>query len=48
MRYKVDSVVCDYGVYENDELLLILNSQRNAELIMEILQTDDDHETYEK
>lgn len=42
--YYVDSVVCDYGVYWNEELKLILNSRRNAEKIVEILKFDEKHE----
>mgnify|MGYP007028227539 FL=1 len=39
--YEVQDVVCDYGVYENDELKLILNSRRIAEKIVELLKEDD-------
>ena len=39
--YEVRDVVCDYGVYENDELKLILNSRRIAEKIVELLKEDD-------
>ena len=40
MRYEVRSVVCDYGVYEDNKLVLILNSRRNAEIIVKILEAD--------
>lgn len=48
IRYYVDPVVCDYGVFQkiNDEepkLCLILNSRANAELIVEILTDDLGH-----
>lgn len=41
-KYKVESVVCDYGVFEDNELKLICNSQANALKIKEILETDAD------
>lgn len=41
MIYEVRDVVCDYGVYENGELKLILNSRRIAEKIVELLKEDD-------
>ena len=40
MRYSVKPVVCDYGLYEDDKLVLILNSSRNAQLIKAILEKD--------
>ena len=40
MRVEVKPVVCDYGVYEDGELKLILNSSRNAELIKAIIEQD--------
>lgn len=39
-KVEVDSVVSDYGVFENGELKLILNSRKNAIAIMEILKRD--------
>ena len=39
--YEVKDVVCDYGVYEDGELKLILNSRRNAERIVAILEEDE-------
>ena len=36
-KYEVKDVVCDYGVYENDELKLILNSKRIAEKLPDLL-----------
>nr|DAG28562.1 MAG TPA: hypothetical protein [Caudoviricetes sp.] len=41
MKYEVRDVVCDYGVYENGELKLILNSRRIAEKIVELLKKDE-------
>lgn len=46
--YKVESVVCDYGIYEKEKLLLILNSRANAILIADILEADRKHERYTK
>ena len=41
MTYEVRDVVCDYGVYENGELKLILNSRRIALEIVKLLEEDD-------
>lgn len=41
MIYEVRDVVCDYGVYENGELKLILNSKRIALEIVKLLEEDD-------
>lgn len=41
MNYEVRDVVCDYGVYENGELKLILNSRRIAEKIVQLLKEDE-------
>lgn len=38
--YEVKDVVCDYGVYEDGELKLILNSRRIATQIVELLKED--------
>lgn len=40
INYEVKPVVCDYGVFENGELKLILNRRSNAEKIVNILETD--------
>ena len=40
-KYNVDSVVCDYGVFENGELKLICSHRRNALLIKDIMEKDD-------
>lgn len=39
-NYDVKDVVCDYGLYENDNLALICNSRRNAFLIKAIMEKD--------
>lgn len=41
MTYEVRDVVCDYGVYENGELKLILNSRRIALEIVKLLEEDE-------
>ena len=41
MTCEVRDVVCDYGVYENGELKLILNSRRIAEKIVQLLKEDE-------
>lgn len=38
--YKVEPVVCDYGLYQDNKLLLICNSSRNTQLIKAILEKD--------
>ena len=40
-EYEVRNVVCDYGVYEEGELKLILNSRRIALQIVELLKEDE-------
>ena len=40
-EYEVRDVVCDYGVYEDGELKLILNSRRIALQIVKLLKEDD-------
>lgn len=40
IKVEVRPVVCDYGVFENGELKLILDSRSNAELIKNILEAD--------
>jgi hypothetical protein len=39
-KVTVETVVCDWGIYENDELKLVLNCKSNAELIKRILEAD--------
>lgn len=39
-KYEVRNVVCDYGIYENDKLVLILNSRRIACEIVDLLKSD--------
>ncbi len=40
-KYEVRDVVCDYGVFENGELKLILNSKRIALQIVHLLEEDE-------
>lgn len=40
-EYEVRDVVCDYGVYEDGELKLILNSRRIALQIIHLLKEDE-------
>lgn len=40
IKYEVKAVVCDYGIYENGELKLVVNSRGNALLIKAILEQD--------
>ena len=40
-EYEVRDVVCDYGVYEDGELKLILNSRRIALQIVELIKEDE-------
>ena len=40
-EYEVKDVVCDYGVYEDGELKLIVNSRRIALQIVELLKEDE-------
>lgn len=40
MRYKVESAVCDYGLFEDDKLKLTCNSKSNALLIKAIMEKD--------
>lgn len=42
-KYDVKAVVCDYGIFDNDELKIIVNSQANALLIKYILEQDLQH-----
>lgn len=46
-QYEVKSVVCDYGLYENNSLKHILNNRRNAFLIMAILEKDNTKSTFD-
>ena len=44
-RYTVESVVCDYGLYEDGELKLICSSSHNAYLIKAIMEKDDKYQS---
>lgn len=41
--YSVNPVVCDYGVFENGALKLICSNRRNALLIKDIMEKDDEY-----
>lgn len=41
VKYEVKDVVCDYGVYCDGELKLILNSKRIALQIVDLLKEDE-------
>lgn len=40
IRLSVGPVVCDYGIYENDKLISVINNRFNALLIKAILIKD--------
>lgn len=42
-KYNVKAVVCDYGIFENNKLKIIVNSQANALLIKYVLEQDSQH-----
>lgn len=42
-KYEVKAVVSDYGIFENGELKLIVNSQANALMIKYVLEQDLKH-----
>lgn len=46
MRYEVKDIVSDYGVYRDDELLVICNNKHNAALICSILAKDKNHDVF--
>lgn len=46
IKVEVKPVVCDYGIFENGELKLILDSYQNANLIKEIIEADLRNEIY--
>ena len=39
-KYEIKYVVCDYGLYEDGKLKLILGSEKNAHIIKRILEID--------
>nr|UVN04763.1 MAG: hypothetical protein [Bacteriophage sp.] len=45
-RYEMKEVVCDYGIYENGNLVLILNDYINAKNILDILKYDEQKKRY--
>jgi len=52
MKYFVKPVVCDYGIFWIDggkqELIDICNVKSNAEMVAEILNTDNNHEVWSR
>ncbi|SCJ09138.1 Uncharacterised protein [uncultured Clostridium sp.] len=46
IKYEVRPVVCDYGVFENGELKLILECRSNAQTIVNILNADLENKEY--
>jgi hypothetical protein len=40
IKYEVRPVVCDYGVYEDDKLICIVDYKKTADLIKDILEHD--------
>ena len=45
-KYELKDVVCDYGIYENGELKLIINNYMNAKYILDILKYDENKKRY--
>lgn len=45
-RYELKEVVCDYGIYENGELKLIINDYMNATMILDVLKHDEQHKSH--
>ena len=39
-KYRIDLVLGDYGIFENEKLVLTCNNSRNAKLIKAILEKD--------
>ncbi len=46
-KYEVKEVVCDYGIYENGKLVLLVNDYQNAKLIVDILKADNEKKRYQ-
>jgi len=44
IKYEVNPLVCGYGIFENGEFKLVINSQANALLIKYVLEQDLKHE----
>lgn len=42
-KYEIKADGCDYGIYENGNLSLFVNSQANALLIKYVLEQDSQH-----
>lgn len=46
IKYEIKPVVCDYGIFKNGELKLILNCRSNAQTIVNILNADLEKKEY--
>ena len=42
-KYEVREVVCDYGIFENGELKIIVNNKKTADAIVTLLELDRDY-----
>lgn len=40
MKYHVEEIVCDYAVYDGDEMVLVLSSRRIADEVCRLLNED--------
>lgn len=45
-KYELKNVVCDYGIFENGEMVLLINDYINAKHILDILRYDEDRKRY--
>lgn len=45
-KYELKPVVCDYGIYEDGKMVLLLNDYTNAKFILDILRYDEKKERY--
>lgn len=45
-RYELKEVVCDYGIFEDNKLVLIVNDYMNAKFILDILRYDEQKRRY--
>lgn len=47
-RYELKPIVCDYGIFENEKLILLLTQYGNAKKILEILKSDEQMKLHKK
>lgn len=47
-RFSIRKIVCDYGIFEKDEMILLLNDKENAKLILDIIERDSRHKRHPK